>query len=244
MIKFSPDGRWLAAVIDREIWVWDAYTGEKVTIFPGHENGVQTLTFSPNSKTIASGGSDGTVLIWDLSSHVHEPSARPPVTAQKSWADLKNSDAKVAYQAMHMLTINPEATCKLAQGLRADPGMPPEELTQCIRDLDNSQFSARDKATKRLEEAREQALPALRKLLEQQPSLELERRAKKIIDSISSNQLPAEASLHLRAIEVLERVGSSSARSVLEKIAEGNPLSQRTVEAKAALDRLNTSERK
>ncbi|MFQ5799364.1 MAG: WD40 repeat domain-containing protein, partial [Bacteroidota bacterium] len=33
----------------------------------GHKSSVNSVAFSPNSKTLASGSDDGTILLWDVS---------------------------------------------------------------------------------------------------------------------------------------------------------------------------------
>jgi hypothetical protein len=42
----------------------------------------------------------------------------------------------------------------------------------------------------------------------------------------------------LRAVEILERIGTSGARQVLRTLAKGSPAARVTREAKASLDRL------
>lgn len=251
-LVFSPDGRWLAANMDRHIWVWNAFTGEKVAEFPGHDYGVTSLhaamAFSPDSKLIASTGSDCTVLIWDLHSRVQNLPAPQPVTlqmVQQAWEALEKPDGRAAFQAMNLLTLAPEQTIRLAQDrLRTAAIARASHVTELIRDLDNSQFAPREKASNALEEYGEAVLPALEAVLEKKPALELQRRAQKIIDTIRSRPASPEFLVHLRAIEVLERIGTKAAQTVLAKLAEGNPASQRTKDAKAALARVNRNEGK
>lgn len=239
---FSPDGRWFATEVDREIWVWNAYTGVKIVAFTGHENGTTFFAFSPDSKSIATAGYDGTVLIWNLSSKVQKltpPVVRSSQEAQQAWEALKKPDSKTAYQAMNVLTLTPNFTVQKAkEELHAVTGLTQGQLAQLLGDLDSPQFNLREQATKELKEGEDQVIPALQKLLEGKPSLELKRRAQSILDSIYHGQPSAEALLHLRAIEVLERIGTKPVQIVLETIAQGNSLSQRTKAARAALERL------
>ena len=50
-----------------EIRVWDVHTGEYLKTLVGHTGGVSSLSFSPDGKTLASGRTDGTILLWDFS---------------------------------------------------------------------------------------------------------------------------------------------------------------------------------
>jgi WD40 repeat protein len=69
-LAYSPDGRWLAAqAVDNTIvLLLDAETHETVARFGGHEMGVTSATFSPDSRRLASCSSDRVVRLWELDS--------------------------------------------------------------------------------------------------------------------------------------------------------------------------------
>ena len=65
-LAFSHDGKLL--INERfggNIELWDLPTGEKLTTLEGHESGLSQLTISPDGKTMASIGGEGTILVWD-----------------------------------------------------------------------------------------------------------------------------------------------------------------------------------
>ena len=79
-VAFSPDGNYIVSgdwsdwdgylssgTWSGEIRVWDAHTGEHLKTLTGHTGGVSSLTFSPDGKVLASGRTDGTILLWDFS---------------------------------------------------------------------------------------------------------------------------------------------------------------------------------
>jgi uncharacterized protein with WD repeat len=66
-VRFSPDGRQLAASCFDVIQTWDARTGKLLSTLEGHTDAVPGLTYSPNGRWLASTGFDGTLRIWDAS---------------------------------------------------------------------------------------------------------------------------------------------------------------------------------
>jgi hypothetical protein len=67
--------------------------------------------------------------------------------------------------------------------------------------------------------------------------VEVRRRVTHLLEHLDGVTTPARLR-SLRAIEVLERLGTAEARKVLADLAGGIPEAFRTQEAKAALDRL------
>jgi WD40 repeat protein len=50
-----------------EINLWQAETGEEICALRGHSDAVYSIVFSPDGKTLASAGVDGTIKLWELS---------------------------------------------------------------------------------------------------------------------------------------------------------------------------------
>ncbi len=70
-IAFSIGGRTLASCgwwYDNTVFIWDVATGQRKDVLSGHTGSVYDIAFSPDGKTFASGSSDGTVLLWDVTS--------------------------------------------------------------------------------------------------------------------------------------------------------------------------------
>jgi WD40 repeat protein len=68
LCAISPDGKWIAAVEteDTLVRIWHSKTGRLVKTIDAHTNYVQSITFSPDSKHIATASFDKTVLIHGL----------------------------------------------------------------------------------------------------------------------------------------------------------------------------------
>jgi len=80
-LKYSPDGQYLASAINLfipplrgnsekgEVEIWNPHTGELVKILTWEEDTrIRSLAFSPDGKSLVSGGESGGVRLWDISS--------------------------------------------------------------------------------------------------------------------------------------------------------------------------------
>ena len=65
-VAYSPDGQRLAAAGSVGIWIYDARTLTPVKLLTGHRWYVQSISFSPDGNTIATGSYDDTVRLWDV----------------------------------------------------------------------------------------------------------------------------------------------------------------------------------
>lgn len=111
-------------------------------------------------------------------------------------------------------------------------------IQRLLTELDSDDFATREKATKALTELGTIAEPALRKAQECSPSLELRRRAGRILQAVRDQPIPPEELRQLRAVEALEYCAAAGAVELLEALGRGAPEARLSVEAKAALARL------
>ena len=56
---------------DGTVWLWDVAAGKQIKTLIEHTSSVQSVSFSPDDKIIASAGKDGTVLLWEIPSYRH-----------------------------------------------------------------------------------------------------------------------------------------------------------------------------
>jgi hypothetical protein len=110
-------------------------------------------------------------------------------------------------------------------------------VARLVADLDGSDFAQREAAGRELEALRDQAEAALRQALAARPSPEARKRLQALLADPGTVRSP-EVLRQVRAVQVLERVGSPAARQTLEALAGGAPAARLTQEARASLARL------
>jgi hypothetical protein len=124
----------------------------------------------------------------------------------------------------------------LAARLRPAAAIPEERLRKLIRELDSTDFDAREKATAGLAEAGEQAEPILQEALKGAPTAEARKRVERLLDALASPTV--DGLRQTRALEILEQLGTPEARKVLERLAGGADAAALTRQAKQSVARL------
>ena len=81
------------------IRLWELPSGQEIRRFEVEQNWVWSLAFSPDGRTLASGGGDSTILLWDLTGRrgdgFLQPARLTPGEVDKLWTDLSGEAAHV-----------------------------------------------------------------------------------------------------------------------------------------------------
>jgi hypothetical protein len=237
----SPDGRLLAVGgMERTgLQVWDLATGRQLVRYRGYEAKISALAFSPDGSRLASGLDDGTAIVWDVVTKAGEPKPKDLTTGEleRSWDDLAREDAARGQAAVWSLASAPAQAITLIKQLPPVQSPDRERLARLMAELDSNVFAARETAARELQRLGAEAEPALREALQKKPSPEVRRRLESMLSGPRITRLP-EALRRLRAVQVLERIGSPEAVKLLEGLSRGAPAAPGTREAKEALVRL------
>jgi len=243
-VTFSPDSRLIAyAGLDNGLHIWGAPTGQPLARFDGHTGLLAAVAFAPDGRSVATASNDGTALIWDVRglSAKAGPAPRPlDADAVKArYNSLAADDAKAAGEAINALVASPQETIALLKTqLQPIAAVDPMLIGKLIEQLDSNQFKVRQKAQTQLLEIGEQLVPYLEKELARNLQLESRQRLEALQTKLTTIAFTGERLRLVRAIEVLERIGSADARQVLETLAGGAPGALATSETQAALRRL------
>jgi WD40 repeat protein len=245
-IRFSPDGKGLAAAEGNDVILYETATGKVRLRLKGHHEGVVGIGFVSGGRILLSASQDDTALLWDLTGRLHEGQIRPavlsPAEVKTLWGELAGADSAQAYRAIWTLAAAPEATVAILKTkLQPIAQVDSRRIEQLFAELDDDSFETRVSASRELEKLGELAERALRKLLKSQPSLEVRSEANKLLAKVARAPLPPDQLQVLRAIETLEQIGSPAAMEVLRALGAGATEARLTQEANASLERLTRS---
>ncbi len=239
---WSADGRLVACgLANGQVRVFDAASGQEIVMRQPdqqmHDGNadpvlapvlmcderlgtVESLAFSPDVRLLASGGSTGLITVWKVPSL---PPQKPWTAERRSslWAALADPDAGPAGHAIADLVAMPSPAVELLQQ-RFRPGeshVDPGRLQKLIADLDADEFVVREQAQRELAAAGPDAVEPMRQALAKDPSAEMRRRLRKLLEPYERAETQPARLRAVRAIEVLERIGTPQARGVLQGLA-------------------------
>jgi hypothetical protein len=242
---FSPDGRTLAVAsgnrsLDHTVTLWELRTGKMrwSGLLPATPT---ALAFAPAGHLLVSGHSNATALVWDVTGQYATGKVRTAGQYQALWEDLANGGAMTAFAAQRSLAADRDRAVEaLRQRLKPAEGKSLDDATlaKLVQQLDDDDPDTRQKARAALEQQRWAAETALGKAMEGKPSAELKQSASALLARLNQPLQAGEERAALRALEVLEWVGTPAARQLIEELAHGWAAAELTRDAKATLARL------
>jgi WD40 repeat protein len=240
-VPIAQDGRLLAtAGTEGEVHIRWLLTGRELRSLGGHDGPVTALAFASGGRLL-SVSADGTALIWDTSRLKPAAKERPGQIAETAWSELAAVDAAKAFETMTRLSESPTAAVSLLrERLRPVDAVEARHLDQLIVQLDDDDFDKREQASRELEKLGVRVEGALRKAIKTASSAEVVRRAGDLLKKVEEGAVSGERLREMRALEVLEGIGTPEAKKLLDELAKGAAEAALTQEAKASLNRLTT----
>jgi WD40 repeat protein len=257
--SFSPDGRLVAVAYGNRLHVvigakyrfenemkhhrisiWEAATGQEVLQIPEEEASV--VAISPDGKRLMVGSSYTHVQFHDLKpegwSGGDKPVKLDARDLEKLWGDLAGAEAAPAYLAVWTLGAAGEPAVKFLKE-RLHPERAAGELVpKLVAKLDNEAYAVREGAFRDLKKMGLAIEGELRTALTGSVGPEARKRLEKLLEPCEKRPASLEELRVVRALQVLEQVGSAEARDTLRTIAGGAPGSWITMQAHLAVKRL------
>jgi WD40 repeat protein len=212
-IAFAPDARTLAATAAKAVCVWNVADAQLHT-FTGHDAAVTSLAFSPDGKILASGSVDATVLLWDLKKTVPARAPQPGKleikTLEELWGRLADDwDMPAAYGAMEKLSAAKEQAVTLFR-------------------VQLPALAARLKPRVETQQRSDAA-----------PIIGVRREGNTYVPFVKNRiAVPSEYLQVVRALEVLEFIGTTEAYRLVGELANDPATAAVAREARAALGRM------
>jgi hypothetical protein len=222
--------------------VWDPLCGEYRRAITDHtrDGGTNQLLVSPDSRFLAVTSHSRLAHVWDL----HGPTVDPDrlfTGLPTAWDALTLREAEKPHAAIAWLAARPaEAVPFLAARVKAPEPPSAQQVAEWVKQLDAAAFRDREVAEAKLRGAIREHAKAMEDAANITTSPEVRRRLRKLL-AAKDRWLPSPEEMRaLRAVEVLERIGTPAARDVLKKLAAGPAEAWVTRDAAAALERLAT----
>jgi WD40 repeat protein len=232
---FSGDGRSLAtASHDGTITIWETATWTRRTLFESPHERTTALAFTPGGQLLC-GGLDTTVLARDI----RPPRVAVSVSLESAWNDLATREAGASFRSEGRFLAAPAETMKLfAEKVQPVKALDPRRIQRWLADLGSDAFAVREAASRTLQGLDEQAIQHLEETLKTAPSLEVRLRVKRILEEKHRAAITSEQLRQIRAVRVLELIGDGESKNLLKRWAGGPVGARLTLEASAALKRL------
>jgi WD40 repeat protein len=218
------------------VQLWDTQTLKPIGQPFANKN---ALAYDPTGKVIAVGGDDGVVEIWEVRVHRAKAETVRPEAVEGYWAVMAAANPAESYRATSALIRAPGATVPFLEK-HLKPTVPAEgkDVNRLIEELDDESFDVREKAERQLAAHRGHWEAKMRSALAKDPPDETRTRLQRVLDGPDEAVASPERLRELRAVQVLEAIGSDEARRLLRTLAGGAADAVLTREARAALDHL------
>jgi hypothetical protein len=241
-LAFSPDGKQLVAVggvlfstAGRGVEAWSLYAPDQkkpILLGPRLADEVCWLW-----SLLSQAGLDDFPLLSLIAQFAPGEWAGSPGGFEAQWRALASKNGEDAYEAMvEMLTEPARSVRLLRQRLMPPTGSPTTRarIAKLLPRLDSDSYDERHRAEQKLRGLGWRAETQLCRLHHTSPSLDLVRRAEKLLYALDGTSTEGRARRVRRAIEVLERIGTKESRRLLLDLARREPGLRLANEARAA----------
>jgi WD40 repeat protein len=239
--KFKGGG-WIEEDVEhRQISVLETATGKEIMRLP--EEYVTAVAISQDGKKLAAGASSGKVQFLNLAPKGWAYAGKTPQLAaeelDKLWNVLAQEAAAPAYSAVWTLSAAGQPVVTYLKDKLTPEKAAGEQAKELLVKLDSDKYAVREAAFRDLKKLGPAIESELRKALaDGKTSVDVRKRLQPLLDGWDKRPASPEELRQVRALQVLERIGSPEAKAVLARLAEGAPGAWLTDQARLSVTRL------
>jgi len=224
--------------------IWDLVTGKVVREIDDYPP-AQTIARLSDPRKCVLRGYDGTILIWQA------PSSWVPRVQKAQFSgdlgalwDRLAGDSRGAYQASATLADAGDQAEEFFASHWTSPSFDSDRARAWITDLSSDDVDVRSRARDGLKRLGPQAVPLMNESLDHQLGDAASKKDLRNLIALVCGPLieDSEELRRVRAIQVLEMIGTRKARELLARISKGPPAARETRYASEALARLESKE--
>lgn len=224
------------------VTVWEMISGQAIRHFESKDDWVSSLEFSPDGRVLAAGMADSTIRLWGLTGH-HSRAKLTPQDLHRHWEALRGAAPQAAQAGWALAAAPAQAIPFLKERLQPAQPADPRKIEQWLGDLKSERFSVRDKAAVELAQLGELAEKPLRQAISVPAVADYRRRVERLLNRLTEPVIDPERLRLVRAVEVLETIGTAEAGNLLKTLESGAPEALLTREARTSRLRLDEHRR-
>ena len=250
---FAPDNHSLLCVpaATGRAYLYNLLAEKAIYHFDPPHRLAHFAAFSPDARRVvvlgpSSEGGDSSIYgqhslyVYDVPAEALNPAAAQVDDAalEKLWPELGGDNELRRQRVLKALRAAPLPTVALLRKkVQPVAAALQRQVEQQITALEDDASAKRDQAMKELQGVAHPFAPLLKAKLAQAPAGETRNRLTFVLKQMSEAKPPQPLVMELRALALLEEIGTPEARELLERIAGGAPQARLTVEAWTVLRR-------
>ncbi len=178
------------------------------------------------------------MLLWDISKIRPVPAAVPSDLGPL-WLDLAADPARAHAAFRAVVALGDRGAALLREHLKPAAPLDAKQLARLLDDLEDARFPMRQKTAAELAALHDRIADALRKRLMTTNSAAARRAINVLLKKLDGWVAHPDRLREVRAVEILERIGTPAARKLLEEWAAGDSSALMTREARRALEHVS-----
>lgn len=217
-LVFLSQGYLASASLDKTVRIWELASGSEVMTFRGHLGRVLCLSGFLEDHLIAAGGSDTSILVWQVYPNAAEGKIRSPRDFENEWEALQGDNPGRAHASVGRFICSGEPAVEFIRGKLDLTKDAREAARTLIPQLDNNEVDERERAESRLLLLGVESI--LEEALAQNPSPESKQRMLSILRSQRALKIRSPQILRgFRSVHILERIASRGAQDLLDELS-------------------------